>query len=170
MERKLLLIGMLRIQDMHGYQLNELIDTHLGTSIQLKKPTVYKLLGGMEEDGWITFREEQEGNYPPRRVYAITEKGESAFQELLRESIAIYKPVSYLNDIAMAYLDALPAKEAVTLLSKRREEVNILASIIADDEQHVGGFQLMLSHHSHHLRAELDWLDAVIDQLQQAIE
>ncbi|MGB3714667.1 MAG: PadR family transcriptional regulator [Candidatus Promineifilaceae bacterium] len=170
MERKLLLLGMLRMQDMHGYQLNELIDTHLGTSIQLKKPTVYKLLGGMEEDGWISFREEQEGNYPPRRVYALTADGESAFQELLRESIATYKPVSYLSDIGMAYLDALPAKEAVTLLANRREEVKNLLSRIEVDEHHVGGFQLMLSHHCHHLSAEMDWLDEVIDQFEQVRE
>lgn len=170
MERKLLLLGILRMQDMHGYQLNEFIDTHLGTSIQLKKPTVYKLLGRMEGDGWITFREEQVGNYPPRRVYAITEEGKSAFLKLLRESLATYKPVSYLSDIGMAYLDALPSNETVTLLVERRKEIKNLVSNIARDEQHKGGFQLMLSHHSHHLIAELDWLDEVIENLKQVRE
>jgi hypothetical protein len=43
---------------MHGYQINELIEVHLGTSIELKKPTVYKLLGNMLENGWISYREE----------------------------------------------------------------------------------------------------------------
>jgi hypothetical protein len=70
----------------------------------------------------------------------------------------------------MAYLDALPAQEAVTLIAKRREGVKNLVSKIDSDEQHVGGFQLMLSHLSHHLHAELDWLDAVINQLQQVRE
>jgi DNA-binding PadR family transcriptional regulator len=170
MERKLLLLGMLRMQDMHGYQLNDVIDSHLGTSIQLKKPTVYKLLGDMEEDGWITFREEQEGNYPPRRVYAMTAAGETAFQELLRESIANYRPSSYLSNIGMVFLDAIPAEEAITLLAKRREEVNNLVDVISDEKLHAGDFSLMLSHHNHHLNAELSWLDAVVDKLQPVHE
>lgn len=138
MERKLLLLGMLRMQDMHGYQINELIETHIGTSIQLKKPTVYKLLHNMEVDGWITRRDEQEGNYPPRRVYAITVEGESTFQELLRENISEYRPISYLSDIGIAYLDALPAEEATTLLARRRKEVNdLLSRLDVDDPNHI---------------------------------
>jgi len=88
MERKLLLLGLIRMQEMHGYQINELIDAHLGTSIQLKKPTAYKLLEAMMKDGWITDREEQEGNYPTRRVYSITPEGNAAFQRLLREKVS----------------------------------------------------------------------------------
>jgi len=168
MERKLLLLGLLRLQELHGYQINELIDVHLGTSIQLKKPTAYKLLGAMENDGWINYREEQEGNYPTRRVYRITPEGEEAFQQLLRQSLAAYKPVSYLNNIGIVYLDTLPGEEAAALLRQRREEVENLAQVLRTDEQHQGGFQLMLSYHLGQLNAELEWLDEVIGHLQPA--
>ena len=93
MERELLLLGLLRSQEMHGYQLHEAIDSHLGMGVQLTKPTAYRLLSNMAEDGWVTYREEQEGNRPPRRVYAITAQGEVAFQRLLRENLANYQPV-----------------------------------------------------------------------------
>ena len=116
MERKLLLLGLLRWQEMHGYQLNEFIETHLGTSIELKKPTVYKMLGLMVDDGWIDYHEEQQGNYPTRRVYRITAAGEEAFQELLRQNLATYTPISYLGNIGIVYLEALPGKEAAALL------------------------------------------------------
>ena len=69
MERKLLLLGMLRNHPMYGYQINDLIDTHLGSSISLTKPTAYRLLNQMTEDGWIEFNEKQVGNRPVRRVY-----------------------------------------------------------------------------------------------------
>ena len=62
MERKLLLLGMLRENEMYGYQLNEFLETHLGSAVQLKKPTAYNLLNKMAADGWISYREEQEGN------------------------------------------------------------------------------------------------------------
>jgi DNA-binding PadR family transcriptional regulator len=164
MARKLLLLGMLRMQEMHGYQINEFIDVHLGTSIQLKKPTVYKLLGVMEGDGWINSREEREGNYPPRRVYAITETGESAFQELLRANIADYQPASYLGNIGIVYLDALPIEEAAILLAERRKKVNDMLVVLDDHEMHTDGFDLMLSYQRHLLSAELAWLDGIIDR------
>jgi DNA-binding PadR family transcriptional regulator len=168
MERKLLLLGLLRSRELHGYQINELIDAHLGTSIQLKKPTVYKLLGDMENDGWIRYHEEQEGNYPTRRVYRITQEGLDAFQQLLRKSLANYRPVSYLNSIGLVFLDTLPGEEAAALLRQRREEVESLAEILRADEQHQGGFQLLLSYHLGQLNAELEWLDEVIGHLQKA--
>lgn len=168
MERRLLLLGILRSQELHGYQLNELIDAHLGTSIQLKKPTVYKLLGDMENNRWIRSHEEQEGNYPTRRVYRITQEGLDAFQQLLRQSLANYRPVSYLNSIGIVFLNTLPEEEAVALLRQRREEVESLAETLQADDQHQGGFQLMLSYHLGQLNAELEWLDEVISHLQQA--
>ena len=89
MERELLLLGMLRIQAMHGYQLHELIDSHLGESIQIKKPTAYSLLNKMADAGWVSYVEEQAGNRPLRRVYTITEAGEAAFQRLIRQRVKI---------------------------------------------------------------------------------
>ena len=166
MGRKLLLLGLLRMQEMHGYQINELIDAHLGTSVQLKKPTVYKLLGDMLDEGWISCREEQAGNYPARRVYAITPQGEATFQRLLRQNLAGYKPASYLDSIGVVYLDALPAGEAADLLRERRAAVESFAQVIRDDENHQGAFQLMLSYHLCHLEAELAWLDGIIGELQ----
>ena len=168
MERKLLLLGLLNEHEMHGYQINELIDAHLGTSIQITKPTVYKLLGDMVDDSWIKFHEEQEGNYPTRRVYKITPEGRKAFQRLLRQSLAEYKPVSHISNIGVVYLDALPGEEATALLHKRREQIESLAQGIQADEEHQGGFQLMISYHLHLLNAELEWLDEVIGQLQPA--
>jgi DNA-binding PadR family transcriptional regulator len=165
MSRKLLLLGLLRIQEMHGYQINELIDTHLGTSVQLKKPTVYKLLAGMVEAGWITAREEQEGSYPPRRVYSITAAGEAAFLNLLRQSLVTYSPPSHLDSIGIIYLNALPAQEAAALLRQWRDEVAIQAERLRADDAHHGGFQLMLSYSLAHLTAELDWLDEQIERL-----
>jgi DNA-binding PadR family transcriptional regulator len=122
----------------------------------------------MVDDGWIKFREEQEGNYPTRRVYKITPEGRKAFQELLRQSLADYRPASHLGNIGIMYLDALQGEEVAALLHKRREEIESLARRIEADEEHQGGFQLMLSYHLRHLNAELEWLDEVIGQLKPA--
>lgn len=167
MERELLLLGLLRIEEMHGYQVDQLINAHLEPTFQLKKPTMYKLLNKMVDEGWISFREEQEGNYPVRRVYGITAAGEEAFQRLLRQSLADYRPVNF-NDIALAYLDTMPALEALPLLYRRRESIKNLLESARGHDPHQGGYQLMLLHQVHHLSSELAWMDELIDHLQGA--
>lgn len=163
MERKLFLLGMLRMQEMYGYQLNEFIDTHLGTSLRLKKPTAYHLLNKMAEDGWVTYKEEREGNRPPRRVYAITPQGEAAFQQMLRESLADYKPAEFRSNISFAFLDVVPPDEAVSLLQQRREIIkNLLQTTRTFGEHHGGSFRLIIEHQVRHLSTELAWLDEVI--------
>jgi DNA-binding PadR family transcriptional regulator len=168
MERELLLLGLLRSQDMHGYQLHEAIDSHLGMGVQLTKPTAYRLLSNMAEDGWVTFREEQEGNRPPRRVYAITPQGEVAFQRLLCENLAIYQPSDFTCHIGLAFLDELSAEEALPLLHRRRAGMEELLESTQTHGEHPGSLQLMLEHQVHLLAAELEWLDTVIALLRNA--
>jgi DNA-binding PadR family transcriptional regulator len=153
---------------MHGYQLHEAIDSHLGMGVQLTKPTAYRLLSNMADDGWVTFREEQEGNRPPRRVYAITPQGEVTFQRLLRESLANYQPSDFTCHIGLAFLDWLSPEEALPLLHSRRTGMEELLRSTRAHGEHPGSLQLMLERQVHLLVAELEWLDTVIVRLQDA--
>ena len=168
MERELLLLGLLRSQDINRYQLHEAIDSHLGMGVQLTKPTAYRLLSNMAEEGWVTFREEQEGNRPPRRVYAITPKGEVAFQRLLRENLVNYEPSDFTCHIGLAFLDELAPEEAVPLLHSRRAGMEELLESTRAHGEHPGSLQLMLERQVHLLAAELDWLDTVIARQHDA--
>jgi DNA-binding PadR family transcriptional regulator len=165
MDRKLLLLGLLRSEEMHGYQLNEFIDSHLGTAVHLKKPTAYRLLNKMADDGWVTYREERNGNRPPRRVFAITPEGEAAFQQLLRESLVDYKPVMFPGNIGFLFLHAIPPDEAIELLQKRRASVEGVLEIARAHHMHEEDSQFMLLHQTCHLTTELEWIDKVIAQL-----
>ena len=170
MERELLLLGVLRSQDMHGCQLHEAIESHLGMGVQLTKPTAYRLLSNMAEDGWVTYREEQEGNRPPRRVYLITAQGEVAFQRLLRENLANYQPAGFIRQIGLAFLDELSAREALPLLYRRRAGMEELLESTRAHCEHPGSLQLMLEHQVHLLAAELDWLDTVIARIRITLD
>ncbi len=163
MERKLLLLGMLRVDEMYGYQLNEFIDAHLGSAINLKKPTAYNLLNKMANDGWISYREEQEGNRPPRRVYTITAEGETAFQKLLRDSLAGYHRAEFRSDISLAFLDQIPPDEASVLLQNRRAKIEeLLEPLRGFQDEHQGNMALLLEHQRRYLTVELDWLDEIV--------
>ena len=116
MDRELLILGILRHQKMHGYQLAEFIDNNLAACTDLKKATAYFLLDKMFAAGWVAYEEDQEGKRPPRRVYQITPDGEAGFQRLLRENLATYKPAYFASDIGLGFLDALQPEEALILL------------------------------------------------------
>jgi DNA-binding PadR family transcriptional regulator len=167
MDAKLLLLGLLRQQNMHGYQLYEFIDRDLSVCTDLKKPTAYYLLNKMAEEGLIGEDQVQEGNRPPRRVYSLTEKGEAEYQRLLRLNLADYSPAYFGGDAGLAFIDTLDVPEARSLLERRRTALAEELASLSEVPRHGGSLQLVIDHRLHHLRSELDWLDALVENLAQ---
>lgn len=166
MDDKLLLLGLLRSQQMHGYQLYEFIGGALSACTDLKKPTAYYLLNKMAQDGWIEERSEQEGNRPPRKVYRPTGTGEAAFQRLLRENLAAYAAPSFPSDMGLAFLDGLSAAEARSLLEQRRATLAARLEAVEQAPLHQGALQLLIDHQRWFLTSELAWLDQVLSGLE----
>lgn len=170
MYRELLLLGLLRRRDMHGYQLHEFINRDLATCTDLKKATAYYLLNKMSERGWVASATEQEGSRPPRQVYSLTAAGEQAFQRLLRENLAAYQPVYFSGDIGLAFLDDLETGGARALLGARRAALLARLEEIQAVPEHQGRLQWLVEHQQVHLQAELDWLDTLLLRLDPAAQ
>ncbi len=166
MERELLLLGLLRHQDMHGYQLHEFIANNMASCTDLTKPTAYHLLDRMEQQGWLTSSEEADGKRPARKIYRITTDGEAAFQRLLRENLSTYSSATFSGSIGVAFLDSLSSAEAVSLLSQRRVALARSLDEMRSAPPHSGSLGLVIEHQVHHLQSELTWLDSVVARLQ----
>ena len=169
MERQLLLLGLLRQQDMHGYQLYEFIEQDLSACTDLKKSTAYYLLNKMAADGWITEEQVQDGNRPPRRVYSLTPAGEAAYQRILRENMSEFYPAYFPGDIGLAFVDDIPVEEAINLLQERREKLIKALDQVQAAPVHQGSLQWTINHQIHHLQAEVEWLDEMLRNLQEGI-
>ncbi len=170
MERELLLLGLLRRQDMHGYQLQELINRDLGYCTDIKQATAYNLLKRMAEKGWVTATEEQEGNRPPRTVYQVSKLGEAAFQQLLRENLANHTMMRLPDGIGLAFIEAVSPAEAAELLCQRQSAIQQQLTMLQEARQHghdQGGLLLILEHQEIHLNAETTWLTQVIKNLKE---
>lgn len=170
MERELLLLGLLRRQSMHGYQLQEIVNRDLEYCTNLKQATAYNLLKRMAEEGWVVSTEEHEGNRPTRRVYRITEEGETIFQRLLRENLANHGGMQLPDGIGLAFIDAIPAHEATQLLRQRRASIEEALQPLQEARRHGhdhGGLLLIIEHQEIHLNAEISWLTKVINQLEE---
>lgn len=168
MERELLLLGLLRQQEMHGYQLHEFIERDLSVCINMKKPTAYYLLKKMSQDGWITEELAREGNRPTKKVYRLTAAGEAAFQRLLRENLSTYRLAEFSDEIGLAFLESLDAEEAVRLLSQRRKAVSEALASAMTAPQHQGSLQWIIERQIQRLKNELTWMDEIIARLEES--
>lgn len=167
MNRRLILLGVLRQQEMHGYQLLEFINNTLTTCTDIKKPTAYYLLKKMHEEGLISQETVQAGNRPPRQVYTLTTKGEQAFQRMLRENLSRHETVYFTDDIGLAFSDALETNDVVELLKKRKTQMENALGKLKNVTRHKGGLQLVIEHQVYFLESELAWIDKIIQRMAE---
>ena len=168
MEKKLLLLGLLLSHEMHGYQLNEMLQQNPGMPITLKKSNAYKLLKDMETEGWVTHQEEQAGNRPPRRVYSVTGAGEVAFYRLLRENLSGYPSPEFPGAVGLDFLYTLPAEEVMTLLEQRQQAVAAKFQQLEDVPAEIRQTHLAVEYLHHYYATEVQWLGDVINRLRTA--
>ena len=160
-----MLLGLLRQNEMHGYELHGFIENAMYVCVDLKKATAYFLLDKMATAGWIRVSEQREGNRPLRKVYQLTPAGEAKFQELLRDNLSQFSEIKSAGDVGLAFLDTLPPDDAKHHLLNRRIALQAQIDLIRQAPPHAGTMQLVLEHRQHTLDSELVWLDSVIAKL-----
>jgi len=166
MEQDLLLLGLLFDQNMYGYQITEVIKSHLSLFANMKKPTAYYALDKMEKSGYITSSVEREGNRPERHVYQITQEGKDRFFELLRENLGSFFRIYYADDIGITFLSKLPASEVNKLLSQKREKAkHVLEEMESGTLAHPEHMSYAIEHITRHLEADILWLDSVLSEM-----
>lgn len=168
MQERLLVLGLLKLQEMHGYQLSDLIDKRLKYLTDLKKPTLYHLLGRMEAEGLVTKTASREGNRPERFTYRLTPGGVAQFQELLQMNLQEAPNAYFADDIGLLFLSEIPARDARAALTQKRTRVDErIRGMEHALEQHSSGTPAYytLHHQLAHLQAERAWLDGLLRDL-----
>jgi DNA-binding PadR family transcriptional regulator len=121
----LIVLGFLRQRPMHGYEIQQLIQqSRMDDWANLLSGSIYYALSKLEQDGLIRAEAEVRTGNRLRKIYAITEKGEAQFREMVRESLTL-SPHSMKSDLALglAWIDAVPRDEAIRLLERNLEQV-----------------------------------------------
>jgi DNA-binding PadR family transcriptional regulator len=167
-ERELLLLGLLRREKMHGYQLSQFLENRLESVVPMKRSTAYFLLNRLAKKGLVHVETEREGRRPERRVYRLTSDGETAFTEELRRQVAEHHPSHHPNAVGFLFLDMLPVHERASLI---KEKLNAVQEQRQSAEErlaeHTGSpAYWMMSHRLAHLRTEEEWLQGILDRLE----
>lgn len=174
---RLVLLGLLRRQPLHGYELKHIIEEHMGDWTSIAFGSIYFALGKLEEEGMILkVATEQQGNRPSRSVYQINDAGQDEFLRLLRETWTTSERQFFSLDVCIAFMDALPIEEIKGFLKGRITGLeNVLAYMgIHEEEQmsrdEVPTSAMMIFRHSRvHMDAELNWLRDLLERVEQGL-
>lgn len=167
-ERSLLLLGVLMMENQHGYQINDFIENRLCSVISMKKPTAYALLDRLAKHEAVTVYTEQEGSRPPRKVFQITGKGRELFLGLLHHNLASSEVPAYAVDIGLMFMNYLPTNEVIAHLQQRLDGMEETLGQVVDVPSHGPNLRLdiALDHARAMRQAERDWLVNTIASLQ----
>jgi DNA-binding PadR family transcriptional regulator len=91
------ILGFVNYEPMTGYDIKKMVDLSVSHFWPAVQSQIYKTLGRMEADGWLTVETIPQEPRPPRKVYAITETGRS---ELLAWLAAPQPP----SEVRLAWL------------------------------------------------------------------
>lgn len=166
MTKRLLLLGLLRGQKLHGYGVLEYLNNHAAGGAAIGKSNAYRLLRAMEDEGLICSAAERDGNRPERHVYEVTAAGEAYFyehlmRELARDATADQPGIAVLN-----YLAELEPAVAIRQLRQRREQVAARHAELINIPEEVLHLHPALDLGLQQVAVELEWLDEKLKQLQ----
>ena len=173
-ETRLAILSLLRHGPLHGYEIKKTLEREcidMWSAVPLA--TLYNELNRMGRNGLVEKVGVQVENGRARSVFEITERGRSAFVEMVREAWLSTQPVPIPLFIAVAALDVLPQDELVGLIRRRIRIVEKQCAIVEpqDENGHVRdgpfmGVRAVTDRFRSHLQAELGWLQGLLERIE----
>lgn len=170
---QLVLLGILGNQSMHGYEIKQIIEDHMGDWTDIKFGSIYFALSRLTDKGTVEVAgKTRTGNRPSRTVYRITEKGREEYLRLLRELWSDDSRTLYSVDIGVFFMKSLPkaemARHVDERLNKTREKLAYLQLHKTEHENdpHIPPQAMVIMNHSiFHMQAEYAWLKDMKEKL-----
>ena len=168
-----LVLGLLNLAPMTGYDLKKVFDSSISHFWAADKAQIYRTLTALVADGYATVEVVPQTNYPDRQEHHITAAGHAVLLDWLSSELvphAVRDP--FLARVFFA--GNLPRGAVLALLRERRTDTEAtLARFTAKREslhptEHDRASYLTIATLDNgiaHARAELDWLGAVEDGL-----
>ena len=175
MSTRLVILGLLRDQPLHGYEIKQIIEEHMGDWTSIAFGSIYFALGKLSEEGLIEMAAtEKKGNRPSRSVYQITKSGRSEFIRLLKEVWSEPERQYFALDVGVAFMNALPVGEVKGYLRKQVAQMETDLQYLDSHQQEQmsqadipGSAVLIFEHSRAHLIAELSWMKEILEKIEQ---
>ncbi len=165
---ELAILGSLKDQPMHGYQLSREMGEALGGFWRVSYGSLYPTLRRLEREGEVeTVPNESAGSGRRKHVYRITEKGERAFLELLQEAPGDTNSEDTRFRVRLAFFRYLPPETRIRLLERRRAALQERLNTIADSQRTARPrdddyTKALIEHGRSATRSDIEWLGGLI--------
>lgn len=169
--QELIILGILKQQPRHGYEIKKILQKELGIFTALENKSIYYPLKIMEQKGFIKKTTTQTKGRLFRYVYAITSRGNKAFNALAMDALLSEKRPFIDIDIPLYFLPYLEKKEVLARLRLRKRFLEKVENWLNSNLKAEGAFPshqiLLLKHHRNLLNAEENFVDEIINILRK---
>lgn len=118
----LILLGLVYEQPRSAYEIQKHVEyRNLDHWVKISSPSIYKKVIRLEEKGYLTSRQVQEGKMPQKTIYAITDLGREYFKELMQKMAAAPVNLLFEFNAVVANLNKMPKDEALSLIRMIKE-------------------------------------------------
>ena len=165
---ELAILGLLKDQPMHGYQLSRKLGESLGGFWRVSYGSLYPTLRRLEKGDDVEAVASVETTVGRRKqVYRITGKGEETFLTLLQETPHDNQTEDQRFRVRLAFFRYLPPETRLRLLERRRAYLEDRLSTIKDSlratRERVDDYTLALMEHGRtSTESDIAWLDDLI--------
>jgi DNA-binding PadR family transcriptional regulator len=167
---ELAILGLLKEQPMHGYQLSRELAQQLGGLWRVSYGSLYPTLRRLERGGSVEqVPAETSGKGRRKLVYRITPAGEALFLRLLEEPPQEGQAEDARFRVRLAFFRYLPPETRIRLLDRRRaglqERLERLTAAIGAAADNDDDYQRALMDHGRAAtEADIAWLNGLIQQ------
>lgn len=175
MSTRLVILGLLRDQPLHGYEIKQIIEEHMGDWTSIAFGSIYFALGKLSEEELIEMvATEKAGNRPSRSIYQITEAGRAEFLRILRDVWREPERQYFSIDVGLAFMNALPGEEIKGYLQRRVLQLEETRKYLDSHQQDQMGqpnvpasAAAIFEHSRAHAAAELVWTKELLEKMEQ---
>ncbi len=178
MSLKHAILGFLNYTPKTGYELKNVFDTSVQHFWPADQSQIYRTLTQLEKDGWVEKEIVVQENRPNRKVYSITESGRAELTHWLVTPLTQGDHRS-AELIQVFFAGQLTDDEILLMFERAREKLDAILSAyqnvpqqIVPYEEEVGDarekffWHLTLELGFISMRAQLEWVNSVIERLQ----
>ena len=164
---ELAVLGLLKEQPMHGYQLSRELGDALGGFWRVSYGSLYPTLRRLERQGAVEAVVDAAGRGRRKTTYHVTEKGEALFFELLQETPHDNSSEDTRFRVRLAFFKYLPPETRIRLLERRRaaleERLGTMKDSLRTTRERVDTYTLALMQHGQAAtESDIAWLDGLI--------
>ena len=168
------ILSFLRERPMHPYEIKHTMQVrHYDQVIKLRGGSLYSTIERLQKHGLVSvLKTDRAGKRPERTTYRLTEEGEQALLDWLRDAVAHPQPDYSSFGAVIAFLPHLMPSEVIDLLHHRldalRQQAQESDRLMADEFW--SGLSPMFKLHQSYTdtlrRAEMEWVASQIARIE----